>query len=126
MIKPKYVLDSNVFISFVKGLLGTAPASALPVDGKIYMSVITRIEALAYPQMTAKEEEKILAVLRYIPVIPLNRIVERNTVFFRTKTKLKLPDCIIAATAIALDAVLLSNDTGLLNAGWPGLVVKPV
>jgi predicted nucleic acid-binding protein len=126
MVKQKYVLDSNIFISFVKGLLGTAPAAALPVDGKIYMSVITRIEALAYPQMTANEKEKILAVLRYIPVISLNKKVERNTILFRTKTKLKLPDCIVAATAIVLDAVLLSNDAGLLNAGWPGLVVKPV
>jgi predicted nucleic acid-binding protein len=126
MGKPVYVLDTNVFISFVKGLLGTAPAAALPVDGKLYISVITRIEVLAYPKMTAEEEEKIFAVLRHIPVIPLKRKVERNTILFRTRTKLKLPDCIVAAAAITLNAVLLSNDTGLLNAGCPGLVVKPV
>jgi predicted nucleic acid-binding protein len=70
MVKAKYVLDTNVLISFVKGLLGTASAAALPVDGKVHISVITRIEALAYPQMPAAEEEKILAVLRLIPVIP--------------------------------------------------------
>jgi predicted nucleic acid-binding protein len=73
MAKQKYVLDTNVFISLVKGLLGTTPAASLPVDGKIYISVITRVEALAYPQMTDKEEEKIRAVLRYIHVIPLNK-----------------------------------------------------
>ncbi|MDR1106873.1 MAG: type II toxin-antitoxin system VapC family toxin [Treponema sp.] len=126
MSKPKYVLDSNVFISFVKGLLGTTPAAALPVDGKIFISVITRIETLAYPQISAKEEEKILAVLRHIPVVPLTRRVEKNAIIFRKKTKMKLPDCIVAATAITLDAVLLSNDSGLLNVKWPGLVVKRV
>jgi predicted nucleic acid-binding protein len=126
MAKTKYVLDTNVFIGFVKGLLGTALTASLPADGKIFISVITRIEALAYPRMTTQEEDKILAVLRHIPVIPLKRKIERNSILLRTKTKLKLPDCIIAATALAQNAVLLSNDSGILKAGWPGLVVKQV
>ncbi|MDR1250224.1 MAG: type II toxin-antitoxin system VapC family toxin [Treponema sp.] len=126
MVKQKYVLDTNVFISFVKGLLGTTPAASLPMDGKIYISVITRIEALAYPQMTAKEEEKIRTVLRHIHVIPLNRKVEENTIRFRAKVKIKLPDSIISATAITLKAILLSNDSDLLKADWPGLVVRKV
>jgi predicted nucleic acid-binding protein len=126
MAKQKYVLDTNVFISFVKGLLGTGPVASLPVDGKIYISVITRIEALAYPQMTAKEEGKIRAMLRYIHVIPLNRKVEENTIRFRAKTKTKLPDSIVSATAITLKAILLSNDSDLLKADWPGLIVRKV
>jgi predicted nucleic acid-binding protein len=126
MAKQKYVLDTNVFISFVKGLLGTAPATSLPMDGEIYISVITRIEALAYPQMTAKEEEKIRTVLRYIHVIPLNRKVEENTIRFRAKAKIKLPDSIISATAITLKAILLSNDSDLLKADWPELIVRKV
>jgi predicted nucleic acid-binding protein len=61
-----------------------------------------------------------------VVVSPLDEKVENLAVEIRRHIKLKLPDCIIAATAIALDAVLLSNDTGLLKIGWSGLVVKPV
>jgi predicted nucleic acid-binding protein len=74
--------------------------------------------------MTAKEEEKICAVLRHIHVIPLNRKVEKNAIRFRAKTKIKLPDSIVCASAITLKAILLSNDSDLLKTGWPGLIVR--
>jgi predicted nucleic acid-binding protein len=73
MARQKYVLDTNVVISFVKGLLGTAFAASLPSDGKVYISVITRIEALAYPQMTAEEEEKNLRGVTVHPCYPLKQ-----------------------------------------------------
>jgi predicted nucleic acid-binding protein len=126
MSKPKYVLDSNVFISIVKGLLGSASTVTLPNDGTLYISIITRIEALAYPLMTAAEEEKIRGLLRYIKVIPLNRKVEKNTIPFRAKTKIKLPDCIVAASAITINAILLSNDSDFSNLYFPGFTVKTV
>jgi predicted nucleic acid-binding protein len=126
MGKPKYVLDSNVFISFVKGLLGAMPSLSLPLDGKLYISVVTRIEALAWPLMTAAEEAKIRAVLRYFIVIPLNRKVECITIPFRAQTKIKLPDSIVAASSILLNATLLSNDDKLLKTVYPGYKVKSV
>jgi predicted nucleic acid-binding protein len=126
MNRPKYVLDSNIFICIVKGLLGATPAVSLPMDGKIYISIITRIEVLAYPKMTVAEEEKIRWLLRNMIVIPLNRKVEKNTIAFRVKTKLKLPDSIVAATAITLNATLLSNDNDLSKIAWPGLAIRTV
>jgi predicted nucleic acid-binding protein len=78
MSRPRYVLDSNIFISLVKGLLGTAPSISLPLDGKIYISVITRIEALAFPQMTPAEKEKSCLLLRHIIVIPLNKKLKKT------------------------------------------------
>jgi hypothetical protein len=52
--------------------------------------------------------------------------VEKNAIRFRAKTKTKLPDSIICASAITLKAILLSNDSDLLKADWPGLVVRRV
>ena len=49
--------------------------------------------------------------------------VERNTVLIRSKTKRKLPDSIIAATALSIGAVLISRDIHMLNLNWPGLTV---
>jgi predicted nucleic acid-binding protein len=91
-----------------------------------FVSVITRMELLAKPDLPAKEEQDIRGFLSEIVVLALDEKVENIAVEIRRQTKLKLPDCIVAATAIALGAVLLSNDAGLLNAGWPGLVVRQV
>jgi predicted nucleic acid-binding protein len=124
MSRPKYVLASNIFISIVKGLLGTAPAVELPLNGKMYISVITRIEALAFPRMIPAEEEKIRRLLRYMKIIPLNRKVEKTTIPFRAKTKIKLPDSIVAASAITINAILLSNDSDFRDLNFPGLTVK--
>ena len=40
---------------------------------------------------------------------------------FDTCAVVKLPDCIVAATSIILNAVLLTDDHHLLNLSWPGL-----
>jgi predicted nucleic acid-binding protein len=124
MSKNRYVLDSSVFISIVKGLIGTTSSVNLPLDGKIYISVITRIEALAYPNMKAEEETKIRGLLRHMKVIPLNRKVEQNAIFIRAQTKRKLPDCIVAAAALSINGILLSNDTDFRNLNIPGLMVR--
>jgi predicted nucleic acid-binding protein len=34
---------------------------------------------------------------------------------------MRYPDCIVAAAAIVLDAVLLTDDDHLLHLVWPGL-----
>jgi predicted nucleic acid-binding protein len=46
---------------------------------------------------------------------------KEKTIALRRTTKLKLPDCIVAATAIVLDAVLLTDDDHLLVLSWQGL-----
>ena len=47
-------------------------------------------------------------------------LLDTNAVIFRRNTKLKLPDSIIAATSIVLDALLLTDDEHLLKLSWPG------
>jgi predicted nucleic acid-binding protein len=44
----------------------------------------------------------------------------------RRTTNIKLPDCIIAATAIVLDAVLVTNDVHLLHLSRPDFNVKAI
>ena len=35
-------------------------------------------------------------------------------------------DCIVAATSIILDAILLTDDRNLLNLSWPGLQTQSI
>ena len=49
-----------------------------------------------------------------------------DTIALRRSVKLKLPDCIVAATAIVLDSVLLTADKELLRLNWSGLKTQNI
>jgi predicted nucleic acid-binding protein len=51
----------------------------------------------------------------------ISNAVKEETIALRRATKVKLPDCIVAATSIVLDAVLLTNDDQLLGLSWSSL-----
>jgi predicted nucleic acid-binding protein len=99
------LLDTNMVLY----LLADRLANPLP-QGEYFVSVITEIELLSYPSLTEDEEQKIQTFLEDIVLIELSRDIRSATIDLRRKTGLKLPDAIIAATAIAINAKLLTND----------------
>jgi predicted nucleic acid-binding protein len=121
--KPKFVFDTN---SAIYLLNGDSFADVNLDDTIQFVSVITRIELHAYPSITPEGELKIRSFLDGITVVPLNDEVEAEAIKIRRASKIKLPDCIIAATAIVLDAALLTRDDGLLKLDWPGLRLQLV
>jgi predicted nucleic acid-binding protein len=75
---------------------------------------------MANPGMTADEEaaaRNFLAACIFIDIAA--EVREKAIIVRRFKKKLKLPDCIIAATAIVLNAALLTSDDQLLRMEWP-------
>jgi predicted nucleic acid-binding protein len=121
--RTKYVLDTSAVLAIVKAEKIPAALADDLRHSKNFVSVITRIELFAYPSLKTDEAAKIRGFLKKCRVIPLNRKVESMTIDVRRDTdpKLKLPDAIIAATALILNATLLSNDTKLLNTTYRGL-----
>ena len=55
-----------------------------------------------------------------LTIIPLNETIEKKAIKIRRATSVKLPDSILAATSIVLNAILLTDDHQLLNLSWPG------
>lgn len=103
------MLDTNAVLYF----LGGCVASNLP-EGEYFVSVITEIELLAYPSLNNEEEVRIKAFLQDVVVIEFPLQVKTHTIDLRKRHNLKLPDAIIAATALAMNATLLTNDQKLL------------
>jgi predicted nucleic acid-binding protein len=99
---------------------------SLPL-GTLYISVITRMEVLAKPDHTPKSEQEALDFLEKLMVIPLLGAIERTATFIRREgsPRLKLPDAIVAATAIFLDAQLITADEKLLHLDWPSFTAAP-
>ncbi|GHT96080.1 hypothetical protein FACS1894141_5810 [Spirochaetia bacterium] len=123
----KFVFDTNVILVSLKGKQIPSDLNDRLGSGKWFVSVITRIELFAFSGLTTEEETKICLFLRRCRVIPLNKKVERKTILLRrAKPKLRLPDAIIAATAAAFNATLITNDDDLLRLGVPGLKVVSI
>ncbi len=77
----------------------------------IGISVITQIEFLSNPELTTKNKFLFTEFIELVEVYPItkdNKILLLQNIAIRKKYKLKLPDAIIAATAIVNNATLFS------------------
>lgn len=81
------------------------------LQGKVfYVSFINELELLGYKNITISEETKIELFLEDCAIIDVNEGIKEITKQIRRNYALKLPDAIVAATAIFLDVPLLSAD----------------
>jgi predicted nucleic acid-binding protein len=110
----KRVLDTNAILY----LLGGRLAQPLPA-GQHFISVISEMELLSYPLLDESAQSQIEGFLSEITIIGLSESVKKLAIRLRREHQLKLPDAIVAATALSLGAALVTNDTQLLRV--PGL-----
>ncbi|MGD9888061.1 MAG: type II toxin-antitoxin system VapC family toxin [Halothiobacillaceae bacterium] len=110
----KYLLDTNILIYLQGGKL----ASRLPLGLYAY-SVISEIELLSWPQMQSEHEMVWRGLLASLHRVELDASVRETAIHLRRQRRLKLPDALVAASAIACEATLLTNDQQLL--ALPGL-----
>ena len=106
--QPLIVLDTNIALYHLGGRL-TAP---LP-SGLYHASIITEIELLSYPNLSNAEEQQIRNFLSQLLIIGIDESIKSRAIALRKQHRLKLPDAIISATALSLNALLLTNDLKL-------------
>jgi predicted nucleic acid-binding protein len=95
-------------------------------EAQLFTSVIVRMELLSKRNITDDEELDIQEFLDDLVVVPLDEAVEQKSIEIRRVASVKLPDSIVAATSILLDAVLLTDDRHLLDLSWPGFRVQNI
>ena len=104
-----YLLDTNAVIDFSEKKLPDHSRKQLLViiDTFPQISVITKIELLGF----TATPPSIFAFVDEASIIPLSDEIVDKTIELRTKHRIKLPDAIIAATAIIFDLVLITHNT---------------
>lgn len=86
------------------------------LDGKqIYLSVITELELFGKQNLSVQDNEIIETLLGVCFTIDINPEIKQIYREIRQKYAVKLPDAIIAATAIYLDLPLMTFDVGFKN-----------
>jgi len=103
-----FLIDTNAVIDFVAGRLpdgGNALMHTLVVS-RPKISVINRVELLGFHDVPATIQEFVDAAHVY----PLDDQVEFRTIELRKNYRMKLPDAIIAATALVHDMGIVSRN----------------
>jgi predicted nucleic acid-binding protein len=119
----KVVFDTCAVIKLLDRYYDMASLGFRVDEARLLTSVIVRMKLLSKCDMAEDEEWDIGDFLDDLIVVLLDEAVEQTAVAIRCATSVKPPDCIIAATSIVLDAILLTDDDRLLLLSWPGLRV---
>ncbi|MCL2443204.1 MAG: type II toxin-antitoxin system VapC family toxin [Treponema sp.] len=106
-----YLLDSNVIIGY---LAGRIPASGMGIISEIVnkrpnISVISQIEVLRFND-TSENEAILEEFINLSKIYPLSNIIVERTIKLCKQMKIKLPDAIIAATALIEDLTLVTRN----------------
>ncbi|WP_416137219.1 type II toxin-antitoxin system VapC family toxin [Halomonas sp. HK25] len=111
-----YLLDTNVIIYAINQRL-TIPAGCYGI------SIITEMELLSFPRITAQEENQIHLLCREFELLGISESIKKMAIDIRRKTALKLPDSIISATALEHHFMLVTNDEKLAE-HHPGVAMS--
>jgi len=128
MTESRFVFDTNavIFLTTRGNVIPSGFVNDLD-EADLFISVITEIELFAKPELLPDEEENLRIFLsNRISIIDLTNEVKKEVIALRRSIKYKLPDCIIAATTIVLNAILLTADVKLLCLEWPGFTAKNI
>ena len=104
----KIWIDTNIALYF----LGGDATLATALDQKeIYLSVISEMEVLAYPKISDAEIKDVKTFFSDCTIIELTAPIKERAILIRRTYNLKLPDAIIAASAIEANIPLISADS---------------
>lgn len=108
----RYLIDTNVLSDFMNNSFSQNGMFFLSnlIDGQPKISVITRLELLCW-KTNFESEFWIKEFISNSKIISLSEEVIQNCVQIRRTTRIKLPDAIIASTALTFQYTIITNNT---------------
>ena len=124
----KYLWDTNAVVHYLQKNL---PEPEQKLMGNIInsyqpaISIITEIELLCWKAATEKDIAVINNFISDSMVYQLNQSIKLKTIEIRKKYRLKLPDAIIAASALANNHILITNNVSDFDKIYKLKVIDP-
>lgn len=76
----------------------------------MYVSAITEAELFGFPSLTEKEAERIDTFLKTVSIVPVDSHIARIAGTLRRTYGVKIPDSVIAATALFTGSTVLTRN----------------
>ncbi len=102
----KYLADTNVLLYILDGNSGVADF----IHEDFYLSEISEIELLGNKGITELQLKYRTKIINNCTIVNLSEYIKRLAIKLKQNYTIKIPDAIIAATAIYLDFPLLTAD----------------
>lgn len=109
----RYLIDTNVVRKYLDEDLSEAGLTLLDTildASESNISVVTRIELLGFSSHNEDLLNFVFQFIDYSTEYSLSEPIIQKTIELRKSIKIKLPDAIIAATALCNDLILLSDN----------------
>ena len=110
----KYLWDTNISVYYLQKQLPSVAEEFMDVvlkDAPATISVITEIELLSWKTESKDDLSVLQSFIDDSIIIELSKPIKLKTADIRKTNKIKLPDAIIAATAIENNFTLLTRNT---------------
>jgi len=111
-VNRRFVIDTNILIYHLNDVLNDQAEGLLEDAFKhsASISVITRIELFGWKRHTPDSLNDTRELLACLHECPLNEDVVETCITLRQRFSIKLPDAIIAATALHLEIPLMTRN----------------
>jgi predicted nucleic acid-binding protein len=111
-----YLLDTNILIYYFNGEMESNVKNKVSdiIRENFQISVISKMEFLGFA-FNSQERQKAVHFLDYATIKTLSDEIVQHVIGIRQKKRIKLPDAIIAATAMHYSATLVTRNTKDFN-----------
>ena len=109
----RYLSDSNMFVYAASN----DPKAVALLDEAVLLdwagySIISRLELFGYPDLKPGDEKRLKELLACFSELGVTtEVVDRAIEIRRERRRIKIPDAIVAASALVMDATLATRNT---------------
>ena len=110
----RWLLDTNVLIDAFAGRADSVRAITSRRTANlewIGYSAITRLEVLGFPELNAADELGLRNLLGQFGEAPIDGAVIERAIEIPKSVRIKIPDALVAATAVIYEANLVTRNT---------------
>lgn len=107
----RYLLDTNILIYYFNGEMDSTVENrvSLLMAESFQISVISKMEFLGF-SFAAQEKQRAIEFMNYAAILMLDAEIVQRVIVMRQEKRIKLPDAIIAATAMQYSVILVTRN----------------
>ena len=104
-----FLIDTNILVYIIQG---NPHVRYFAQEDTLVISCVSEMEMLGKFQISDTEKKIVTQMLSFCNIIEISPKIKQSAIEIRQKYRIKLPDALIAATAIQQSLTLVTSDKG--------------